>query len=81
MEEIMKNAQTSDALLPSKAVWERYGVCDRTLSRWLADERLNFPPPIIVRKRRYWRMSDLEGFEKMSALAAGGAASYAGVIK
>ena len=35
------------------------GVSDMTLWRWLNDQELNFPKPIYIGKRRYWRASDL----------------------
>jgi hypothetical protein len=60
--------QTSDAdddtlLLSAKKVRERYGVSDMSLWRWLADEALNFPLPLVIQKRRYWRFRDLIAWE------------------
>ena len=31
------------------------GVSDMTLWRWLNDPILNFPKPIYITRRRYWR--------------------------
>jgi hypothetical protein len=39
--------------LPRRKTCERYGVCDRTLTRWERDPRLNFPPPTIINGRKY----------------------------
>ncbi|MGB3315975.1 MAG: transcriptional regulator [Albidovulum sp.] len=35
------------------------GVSDMTLWRWLNDPSLNFPKPIKIQSRRYWRESDV----------------------
>ena len=49
--------------LPTREVMARYGVCDRTIDRWLADPKLCFPKPKIIRKRRYWDEADLDDFD------------------
>lgn len=54
----------SDALLPARVVWSRYGVTDRTLSRWLDDLKLSFPRPVLINSRRYWREADLVAWER-----------------
>lgn len=35
------------------------GVSDMTLWRWLNDPALNFPRPIYIGRRRYWREADM----------------------
>ena len=35
------------------------GVSDMTLWRWLNDAALNFPKPIRIQSRRYWREADI----------------------
>lgn len=35
------------------------GVSDMTLWRYLADPELNFPKPIVINRRRYWREADV----------------------
>jgi predicted DNA-binding transcriptional regulator AlpA len=34
-------------------------VSDMTIWRWLKDEKLSFPKPIYVQRRRFWRESEL----------------------
>jgi hypothetical protein len=51
-------------LLPARAVWEYFGICDRTLDRWLESPQLNFPQPIVINKRRYWFLSKIEDFAR-----------------
>lgn len=35
------------------------GISDMTLHRWLHDEGLNFPRPIYITRRRYWKIADV----------------------
>lgn len=35
------------------------GVSDMTLWRWLADRALNFPKPIYIARRRYFREAEI----------------------
>lgn len=50
--------------LPARRVWERYGVTSMTLHRWIADERLAFPPPHYFGRLRFWKISELEAWER-----------------
>lgn len=65
--EVTPSRAADDLLLPARKTWERYGVTDRTLDRWLAREDLQFPKPTIVNGRRYWRLSELEAWERARA--------------
>ena len=59
------NSQISgDRFLPTSEVCRRYHVCDRTIERWLADDRLGFPKPMVVNRRRYWSAESLHEFER-----------------
>jgi predicted DNA-binding transcriptional regulator AlpA len=51
-------------LLPAKPVCERYRISDRTLDRWLANVALEFPRPIVINRRRYFRQRKLEAWER-----------------
>lgn len=53
--------------LPEAAVCRRYGVSDMTLVRWDHDESLGFPKPILIRGRKYRRLSELLEFEERQA--------------
>lgn len=57
-------AASTERLLPGRQVWSRYGITDRTLARWLENEELQFPRPLVVNGRRYWRLGDLECWER-----------------
>jgi predicted DNA-binding transcriptional regulator AlpA len=64
-----KSVGDDGPLLPAGSVWARYGVVDRTLDRWLANESLGFPRPVVINKRRYFRESDLVEWERSRASA------------
>jgi predicted DNA-binding transcriptional regulator AlpA len=51
------------AFLPANRVWSRYGVTSMTLHRWLRDDRLHFPKPMLIGRMRFWRIADLEAWE------------------
>lgn len=53
--------------LPEAAVCRRYGVSDTTIIRWDADERLGFPKALLIRGRKYRRLSELLEFEARQA--------------
>ena len=55
--------RSPDDLLPAAQVLARYGVCAMTLHRWLKDSHLDFPKPIRINGRRYWRLRTLLAFE------------------
>ncbi len=47
------------------------GVSDMTLWRWLGNDTLDFPRPIYIGNRRYWREADvIEWLEAQSTEAA-----------
>lgn len=47
-------------LLSANAVRTMCGdVSDMTIWRWLHDPALNFPKPLYISKRRYWREDDI----------------------
>lgn len=56
-------------LLQTRDLLRRYSIVDRTLDRWLADPRLNFPKPMIVNRRRYWSESEVDAFDAQQKLA------------
>ena len=57
----------TEPLLPARRAWERFGVTPRTLDRWLQDERMSFPKPVVINSRRYWRESELAAWEQSRA--------------
>ncbi len=58
----------NEVMLTARQVRSRYGgVSDMGLWRWLRDERLAFPQPIVINNRRYWKLSDLTQWETTQA--------------
>ena len=51
--------------LTAAHVRARYGgVSDMTIWRWLKDPGLAFPKPRRINRRRYWKISDLDEFDR-----------------
>lgn len=60
----MTTQNPAQVFLPARKVWERYGVTSMTLHRWLKDPNNNFPKPTYLGRFRYWRLADLEAWER-----------------
>ena len=43
------------------------GISDMTLWRWLHDDCVGFPKPLVINRRRYFRTADVEAFEARQA--------------
>ena len=52
-----------EVFLPAPVLCKRHGISQMSLWRRLHDERLNFPRPIIVSGRRYFRLSEVVAWE------------------
>lgn len=63
-------ASGGGARLPARLVCERYDIVRRTLDRWIDNEKLEFPRPIVINRRRYFREDELEEWERRRAQAA-----------
>lgn len=63
--------------IPASAVREICGdVSAMTLWRWLNDPRKEFPEPIYIGRRRYWREADIiDWLERQGGAKADGAAT------
>ena len=59
-----------EALLPARKTQQRYDIADRTLDRWLAAPALNFPRPVVINRRRYFRIRELQAWERQRAVAS-----------
>jgi predicted DNA-binding transcriptional regulator AlpA len=59
-------------LLTAAAVRDALGgISDMTLWRWLNDPALNFPKPIYIARRRYWKEADVsEWLDAQAEVAA-----------
>jgi predicted DNA-binding transcriptional regulator AlpA len=58
---------SGDVYLAAKQLRARYDVSDMTIWRWLDDEKLSFPRPIYINRRRYWKLRDIEAWERSRA--------------
>lgn len=39
------------------------GISDMTLWRWLHDDSLQFPQPVVINRRRFFALDQIEEFE------------------
>lgn len=60
-----------DVYLTARQVRDRYAVSDMTIWRWLQDEALAFPAPMVIRRRRLWKEADLVEWERRQAAKRG----------
>lgn len=62
--------------LTAPQVRQRFGgISDMTLWRWMHDDRVGFPEPVVINRRRFFRLNEIEAFEGRHAAKAGGAAA------
>jgi predicted DNA-binding transcriptional regulator AlpA len=60
-----------DNLITSAQLKARYGnISDMTLHRWERDERMSFPQPLRINKRKYFSLSQIVEWEKRRATKA-----------
>lgn len=51
--------------LTAAAVKERYKISEMTLWRWLRDEELKFPKPMIINRRKFFNEADLVAWDSL----------------
>ncbi|WP_112663486.1 helix-turn-helix transcriptional regulator [Microvirga flavescens] len=64
----------NDTYLPSKKVRDRYSISEMTLWRWERDPKVAFPRPMIVNRRKLYRLTDIEAWERQRAASTSAAA-------
>jgi predicted DNA-binding transcriptional regulator AlpA len=70
----LRDEQEEAVFLNSTQVRQRYGgISDMTRWRWLNDENLGFPRPIVINRRRLFPLSALLAFEAGKASEGEGA--------
>lgn len=53
--------------LTSAQVMSRYSISEMTLFRWQKSEKLGFPKPMVVNRRKFFRVEDLTAWERERA--------------
>lgn len=48
------------SLVPKPNLARELGVSSRTVSRWLDDQTIEFPRPIVIRGRNYFGRAEIE---------------------
>ena len=60
----MSTIRTEGRKIGIKELAERYHVVSRTIDRWLANADLGFPRPLVINRRRYWDLGEIEQWER-----------------
>lgn len=68
--ELKRNSHTQEYMTTAE-VCGRYSVTDMTLWRWSKRPELNFPKPLMIARRRYYRVADLVRWENEQAEGQG----------
>lgn len=64
----MSQRALPDTRLTGPQVCARFGnISDMTLWRWLNNRALGFPSPLVINRRRYWRLAEIEAWERSQA--------------
>jgi hypothetical protein len=63
-----------DVFRTSADVRRRYGVSDMWIHRRLTD-RSGFPQPLVINRRRFWKLADLVAWERTQAAGKPAASS------
>lgn len=67
----MYRSNSRNSHLTGPQVCARYGgISHMTLWRWLQDHDFKFPRPLVLKGRRYWKLGDLEAWERSRATMA-----------
>ena len=67
----MKKDRGGEAWLTGPEVAQRFSISSMSLWRWMHDAHLNFPRPVRIRARNYWRQSEIDEWERKLAAGAG----------
>jgi predicted DNA-binding transcriptional regulator AlpA len=58
-----------DEWLTGPQLQKHFNVSAMAVWRWMHDRRLNFPAPVKIRQRNYWRIADVREFERRIVIA------------
>ena len=64
----MTKHEKTDEFLTGPQVQRRYQRSHVSIWRWRHDPDLNFPRPLRINRLLYWRLSDLEAWERNQAM-------------
>jgi predicted DNA-binding transcriptional regulator AlpA len=53
--------------LTGPQVQARYNISSMTFWRWMKDEEMKFPRPVVIRRRNYFREDEIVAWERNRA--------------
>jgi hypothetical protein len=65
----MSTTSRSDARIwiSAPSIAERFDVSDKTIARWERNPELGFPRATLINKRRFFRLDEVEAWERSQA--------------
>lgn len=60
----------AEGFFTAKQVMERYHFTEMTLWRWLNSDKVGFPKPMVINRRRLFREEDIASWERQKAAGA-----------
>ncbi|MDE3872983.1 DNA-binding protein [Sinorhizobium meliloti] len=63
----MLTQNTSGAYLTSNQVLARYSIAPITFYRWQKNPALGFPKPLVINRRKFFKVDDLAEWERERA--------------
>ncbi|RVO67053.1 DNA-binding protein [Sinorhizobium meliloti] len=63
----MEASNTSNTYLTSGQVLARYSIAPITFYRWQKNKALGFPKPMVVNRRKFFKVDDLTAWERERA--------------
>ncbi len=63
----MDSSNTSTTYLTTGQVLARYSIAPITFYRWQKNEVLAFPKPMVINRRKFFRVDDLTAWERQRA--------------
>jgi predicted DNA-binding transcriptional regulator AlpA len=63
----MDASNTSNAYLTSGQVLARYSIAPITFYRWQKNETLGFPKPMVINRRKFFKVDELAAWERQRA--------------
>lgn len=63
----MDSENGHDGFVSTAVVCKRYGIANITLKRWMKDPSMDFPVPLDIGNRWYFRLSEIEEWERKRA--------------
>jgi hypothetical protein len=66
-------SDVSATWVPIRQVAAEFGICVRTVHRWVHTREIGFPRPVFLNKRNYFQRAALDAWKTATAIKVAGA--------